>query len=115
MNSEVLLVLSSRAGRDFIRPFSGVGPVDCAEAVEGREVVATAGVGAGDKTTHGEEVDEGVVELLIVEGTLGADVPFATDRLRRDAPGGGFGFEKLIVFGSTQRRSAAAFLIKVSA
>ncbi len=92
---EVLLVLSGCASRDFIEPFSSVGPVDAAEAVEGREeLVVTAGAGAGDKATHGEGVDEGVVELLIVEGALGADVAFAADRLRRDAPGGGFGFEK---------------------
>ena len=48
----------------------------------------------GTKAAHGEGVDEGVVELLVFEGVLGADVAFATDGLRRNAAGGGSGFEE---------------------
>ena len=92
---EVLLVLGGGAGRDFVEPFAGVGLVDAAEAAEGgEELVVAADAGAGDEAAHGEGVDEGVVELLILEGALGADVAFATDGLRRNAPGGGGGFEE---------------------
>ena len=40
---EVLLVLSGRARRNFIEPFSCVGPVDSAEAVEGGEELIAKG------------------------------------------------------------------------
>ena len=113
---EVLLVLSSGAGCDLVEPFAGVDFVEAAETAEGgEELIVSADAGAGDKGAHGEGVDEGVVEMLIFEGVFGADIAFATDGLRRNTAGGADRLDEAMGFGSTQRRSAAASLIKVSA
>ena len=97
---EVLLVLGGGAGGDLVEPFAGVGSIDAAEAAEGgEELVVTADAGAGHEAAHGEGVDESIVELLVFEGVLGADIAFATDGLRREAPGGGCGFEEAHRFG----------------
>ena len=43
--------------------------VDATETGEGgEELVVAAGAGGGDEAAHGEGVDEGVVEFLILEG-----------------------------------------------
>ena len=102
---EVLLVLRGGAGGDLVEPLGGVGLIDAAEAVEGgEELVVAADAGGGDETAHGEGVDEGVVELLIVEG-IGGGTP---GRRRRSGCGGmlrvvAVGLKKLRVAGSTQR------------
>jgi hypothetical protein len=90
-----LLVLSGGAARDLVEPFADVRFIDAAEAAEGgEELVVAADAGAGDKAAHGKGIDEGVVELLVLEAVLGADVAVATDRLRRKASGSSFGFEE---------------------
>ena len=66
-----------------------MGFVETAETVEGgEELIVPADAGAGNEGAHGEGIDESVVELLVFEGVLGADVALTTDGLRRDAAGG---------------------------
>ena len=68
---EVLLVLRGGAGCDFVEPFAAVDLVDAAEAAEGgEELVVAADAGGRDEGAHGEGVDEGVVELLVLEEPL---------------------------------------------
>src|SRR5258708_2367876 len=77
---------------ESIEPFAGMGDIDAGETAEGgEELVVATDAGAGHEAAHGEGVDEGIVELLILERVLGADVTFATDGLRGEAPGGGGG------------------------
>src|ERR1700678_611936 len=91
---EVLFVLGRGASGNLVKPFAGVRFIDVLEAAEGgEELVVATDAGAWDKAAHGERVDEGVVELLVFEGILGALVSFATDGLGREAHGGGFRFE----------------------
>ncbi len=92
---EVLLILSGGAGGNFVEPLAGVRFIDAVEAVEGgEELIVAADASAGDEAAHGEGVDEGIVEFLILEGVFGADVALATDWLRRNASRGGLGFEE---------------------
>ena len=101
---EVLFVLRGGAGGDLVEPLAGVGFVDAAEAVEGgEELIVAADAGAGDEAAHGEGVDEGVVELLVLEGICGADVAFAADGLRRKASRSGRGFEEAHGFRDRRR------------
>ncbi len=93
-----------------------VGFVDAAEAGEGgEELVVAADAGGGDEAAHGEGVDEGVVELLVLEGDAAETSP---------SPQTGCGgrlrvvpmfLVKLRVAVLTQRWSAAALAMKVSA
>jgi len=63
--------------------------IEAAEAIEGgEELVVATDAGAGDETAHGEGVDESVIEVLLLEGLVGTNIAFATDRLRRQAARG---------------------------
>src|SRR5665213_877611 len=92
---EVLLVLSSGAGGNLVKPFASVGFADTAEAIEGvEELIVRAGAGAGDEAAHGEGVDEFVVEMLVLEDAVGTDIAFTADGLRRNTARRGFGLEE---------------------
>ena len=92
---EVLFVLRGGAGGYFVEPLAGMRFIDATEASEGgEELVVTADAGAGDEAAHGEGVDEGVIEMLVFEGTLGADIALAADRLWRQAASGAYVFGK---------------------
>jgi hypothetical protein len=77
-------------GGDLVEPLAGVGLFEAAEALKGsEELVVAADAGGGDEAAHGEGVDEGVVELLVLEGVGGGDGSFATDGRRGQAARGG--------------------------
>ncbi|MDX6459812.1 MAG: hypothetical protein QOE55_3509 [Acidobacteriaceae bacterium] len=92
---EILAVLGGGAGSDLVKPLGDVRLVDVGEAGEGgEELVVAAGAGGGNEGSHGEGVDEGVVEFLVLEGVGSADVAFSADGLGRDAAGGGLRLEE---------------------
>ena len=108
---EILLVLSRGAGSDFVEPFSCVRFAGDVEAGErGEELVVSTDTGAGDEAAHGEGVDESVVELLILEGIVGALVAFAADGLGREASSGGLGFKEAHGFGIDAEAVGCAIL-----
>jgi len=97
---EILFVLGGGAGGDLVKPFAEVRLTNGVEAAEGgEELIVAADAGARDEAAHGEGVNEGVVEFLILEGAVGTDVTFATDWLRREASSGGCGFEEAVILG----------------
>jgi hypothetical protein len=94
---EILLVLRGGASSDLVEPLSNVGFVDSVETIEGgEELVVAADACTGNEAAHGKGVDQGIIELLIVEDALGAHIAFAADRLRRKTPGGSGSSKKAV-------------------
>ena len=105
---EILLVLRSGAGGDFVEPLA-VLVFQAAEAVEGVEkLVVRAVSGIGHEAAHREAVDEFVVESLVFDGVGGK-------KLAVGALAGFCGLRKARAALSTQRPCVVASRRKVSA
>jgi len=108
---EVLLVLRRSAGGHFVEPLSCMRFIEAAKTVEGgEELIVSADARAGHKGAHGESIDESIVELLVFEGVLGANIAFTTDGLRWDASGGGLWFEEAVRGGVDAEDICSAIL-----
>src|ERR1700722_7866057 len=85
--------------------------IEAAKTVEGgEELIVSADARAGHKGAHGEGIDESIVELLVFEGVLGANIAFTTDGLRRDASGGGIWFKEAVRSGVDAEDICSAIL-----
>ena len=92
---EILLILRGCATGDLVDPFTNMGVIDGSETGESCEkLIVPAYACRRNEAAHGEVVDQGVIEPLILEGIFRAAVPFPADRLRRDAAGCGGGLEE---------------------
>src|SRR5262249_32974675 len=92
---QVLFVLSRSAGGNFIDPFAAMTMIGTAKSGEGvEELVVSSDAGRGNEATHGERIDERVVEMLIFKSLRGGNFAIAAGGLRTIAVRGGFQFDE---------------------
>ena len=81
---EILLVLRGGAGGDLIEKIAGVAGIGAAEFREGSEEMVMPGHALGrDEAAHGEGIDQGIVEVLVLGDFGGGNIARLADRLGR--------------------------------